>query len=169
MGGVRSGWFNWAGPWSVSAGAMGLLVGCASDPATRGASPFARERRITITSDPPGAAVRLNERAVGVTPLEVDFTWFGVYDVVLTKAGYEPLITTGEADPRLHDVPVFDVVADVLPGREVTRIAWHYTLEPVSGDTDGVVLGRASELRSRFEEVGEPEAAELDAGEPSAP
>ncbi len=39
------------------------------------------------------------------TPLEVDFTWFGVYDVRVTKSGYEPLITSREAKAPLHETP----------------------------------------------------------------
>ena len=64
------------------------------------------ERRITITSEPSGAIVSLNDTEVGRTPVEVDFTYFGVYDVRLRKEGYEPIVTTAEAKAPLHEQPV---------------------------------------------------------------
>ena len=90
----------------------------------------AQQRTISITSEPAGAAVTLNDIEVGRTPVEVDFTWFGVYDVRLTKPGYEPLITTAEAEPRLHDQPGLDLLAAFIPGGTETIIDWHFTLTP---------------------------------------
>ncbi len=123
------------------------------------------ERRMHLTSDPSGARVYLNDRDVGVTPCEVDFTWFGVYDVRLTKPGYEPLITTREAEAPLHEVPPFDLAALLLPGTKRTHIEWHFELEPVHDDP-GALLERARELRERTKaERDEAEAAEENAGE----
>jgi len=118
------------------AGALGCasLTGCV-------------ERRISITSDPSGARVWLNDQEVGETPVEVDFTWFGVYDVRLKKDGYEPLVTTAEAKAPLHEQPGIDFVAMAIPGTSRTNIAWHFTLEPSEGKAEGL-LDRAKELRA---------------------
>ncbi len=35
------------------------------------------QRTITITSDPPGALVWLNDREIGRTPLDVNFVYYG--------------------------------------------------------------------------------------------
>ena len=51
-------------------------------------------RTISIVSNPPGALVWLNDREVGRTPIEVEFLYYGTYDVRIVKDGYEPLITT---------------------------------------------------------------------------
>ena len=56
------------------------------------------KRTIMVTSDPEGALVWLNEREVGRTPVEVEFLYYGTYDVRLVKDGYEPLLTKGEAE-----------------------------------------------------------------------
>ena len=52
------------------------------------ACPGCIERALTVESDPPGAAVRLNGRAVGQTPMRVRFLHYGVYEVELRKEGY---------------------------------------------------------------------------------
>lgn len=119
------------------------------------------ERRINITSDPSGARVFLNDQDVGVTPLEVDFTWFGVYDVRVTKSGFEPLITSREAKAPLHETPPFDFVALMMPGTKRTRIDWHFELAPANNDPVGL-LERATSMRARVLAEGEAwdEAAE---------
>ena len=46
------------------------------------------ERTVTITSDPEGALVTLNDQQIGRTPVETGFRYFGVYDVRLELEGY---------------------------------------------------------------------------------
>lgn len=120
--------------------ALALIVGMLSAPACT-------ERRIHITSEPAGALVHLNDTEVGLTPVEVDFTWFGVYDVRLTKPGFEPLITTAEAKAPLHEQPGIDLVMLAVPARKRTRVDWHFTLEPSPTD-EAALLDRARELRA---------------------
>lgn len=112
------------------------------------------ERRIVITSDPSGALVRLNDLEVGRTPCETDFTWFGVYDVVLRLEGYEPLITKAEAKAPIHEWPGFDLIALMIPVRKRTIVEWHFVLEPASKNT-GALLERAEELRRDLPDVNE--------------
>ena len=114
------------------------------------------DRRLFITSDPPGARVYLNDQDVGTTPLEVDFTWFGTYDVRLHREGFEPLVTTREAKAPLHEVPPFDLAALLIPGTRRTHIAWHFELEPARVD-EAALLGRARQLRARSETDGAPD------------
>jgi len=125
------------------------------------------ERRISITSEPSGARVVLNDRDVGATPLEVDFTWFGVYDVRVTKAGYEPLITSREAKAPLHETPPIDFFALLVPGTKTTHIDWHFELEPANNDP-GALLERADALRHRMREEEAAAGASGAAGTASA-
>ena len=119
------------------------------------------DRRIFITSEPEGARVYLNDQDVGLTPLEVNFTWFGTYDVRLRKAGYEPLVTTAEAKAPLHEIPPFDFVAMAVPGTKRTHIDWHFELTPATTDTSGL-LERAGELRAEVEAEVEAESAPME-------
>jgi hypothetical protein len=106
------------------------------------------DRRIHITSDPSGAAVILNDAEVGVTPCEVNFTYFGTYDVRLHKAGYEPLVTRAKAEAPFHEWPGVDLAAAAVPVTKRTRIDWHFTMTPEVVDDAGL-LSRATELRGR--------------------
>lgn len=105
------------------------------------------ERRIHITSEPGGALVTLNDVEVGATPCEVDFTYFGVYDVRLKKHGFEPLVTTAEAKAPFHEWPLIDLAAMAIPVRKRTRIDWHFVLEPTIEDREALI-NRAATLRA---------------------
>lgn len=112
----------------VGVAALSAIGGCA-------------ERRISIMSDPPGAIVHVNDTEVGVTPVEVLYTWDGVYDVRLTKPGYDPIVTTARAKPGAR---------------------WEFALEAAEADPDAVA-DRARQMReSAFPptpiEPGEPPA-----------
>ena len=105
------------------------------------------QRRIVITSDPPAAAVMLNDTDVGLTPLEVDFTYFGVYDVQIRRPGYEPLLTTAHARAPWYETPGVDIISQAIPPTDRTVIRWHFVLEPIDADADQL-LDRALELKS---------------------
>ncbi len=118
---------GWGRVFAVAGAAVWLMsAGCA-------------ERRIRITSDPPGAIVHVNDVEVGVTPVDVIYTWNGVYDVRLTKPGYEPIVTSARARPGA---------------------LWSYSLEPAEADADAVVdrarAMRESVFRTEPIEPGEP-------------
>ncbi|MCZ6835566.1 MAG: PEGA domain-containing protein [Planctomycetota bacterium] len=108
-------------------------------------------RTITIKSDPPGALVWLNDREVGRTPVDVEFLYYGTYDVRLVKDGYEPLMTSGKADAPLWDVVGFDLVSELLPMDLHSQIEWNYDLEPLIDDEAGLIE-RAKDLRSKVPE-----------------
>jgi len=46
------------------------------------------KRSLTIRSAPPGARVRIDDRAVGVTPIRIAFQHYGVRRITLYKDGY---------------------------------------------------------------------------------
>jgi hypothetical protein len=138
-------------PVAVVLAAMFVTTGCV-------------RRTITITSEPSGALVWLNDREIGRTPVDVDFLHYGTYDVRLVKESYEPLITAGRADPPLWDNVGLDLVAELLPLDLESAIHWHYVLEPAESDLaklEGPLVERARAARTRL-------ATEIDA-EPPAP
>lgn len=115
---------------ALPAAALGALSGCL-------------ERRLYITSDPPGALVRLNDVDMGRTPLEVDFEWYGTYDVRLELDGYEPIATSAEADMPVQEWPGIDLVTMALPMKFKNEVRWHFALEPQSTDpADAIARGR---------------------------
>jgi hypothetical protein len=108
------------------------------------------DRKIRITSEPPGATVWLNDVEIGRTPAEADFMFYGRYDVRLEKDGYEPLWTDREARAPVWQYPVVDLVAEVLPMRIDDTVEWHFTLEPaLETTTDPDALRRELVERAR--------------------
>ena len=110
-------------------------------------------RTLRISSTPPGALVWVNHREVGRTPLEIDFTYYGHYDVQLTREGSEPVITTAEANPPVWDVIGLDLVFDVMPFESQSVVEWHFDLEPRDDDLDALV-DRARALRAETDPQG---------------
>ena len=94
-----------------------LLVGCV-------------HRSLTIRTDPPGAAVYVNDQSKGMSPVTYDFLWYGWHRVTLRKNGFERL-----EDRRLLSAPIqfwipFDLVVELLPVKVRDARTWSYTLTP---------------------------------------
>ncbi len=127
-----------------------------------GALPGCLSRTMVITSNPPGATVFLNDVEVGRTPVEVEFEWYGVYDVRLRLEGYEPLVTGREARAPLHELPVIDFFTTLAPVRFRHRVEWHFDLTPSQERTldsealEAGLLERARETRGRVDVPGSP-------------
>ncbi|MBX3363160.1 MAG: PEGA domain-containing protein [Phycisphaeraceae bacterium] len=120
------------------------LFGCASD------------RRLIVTSDPPGARIWLNDTEIGRTPASASFKFYGVYDVRLEAPGHEPLHTRRRVEAPLYEYPVIDLVAMAVPGRRRHHVAWHFELEPaIEQDSTAEhlqteLLDRAKRLESQL-------------------
>lgn len=118
-------------------------------------------RTIEISSDPAGALVFLNDREVGRTPLQVDFVYYGTYDVRLLKDGCEALLTSGDAKPPWWDNIPLDILAEAVPGEPHAQVKWHYTLQP-EDDDPARLANRARDMRATIpdlkEKAAEPEA-----------
>ena len=87
------------------------------------------ERTITINSSPPGALAKINGQEVGKTPCTFGFDYFGEYDVVLKHPTHKTLITSRRADESLWDLPVLDLLFELIPIRFKTNLEWDFTLE----------------------------------------
>lgn len=111
------------------------------------------ERRIQITSEPPGATVWLNDVEIGTTPTEAEFRYFGVYDVRLHKTGFEPVATHKKAEAPFYEYPGPDLIAEAIPGTNETVIKWHFTLEPAK-ELQGDPRQAEDQLIQRAREMG---------------
>ncbi len=105
-------------------------------------------RTLTITTEPSGALLWLNDREIGRTPVEVDFDYYGTYDVRLERDGYEPMMTSGKADAPWWDTVVLDLFAEAVPGTLMSHVRWHYVMQPVDEDRERLI-DRARRLREK--------------------
>ena len=111
------------------------------------------DRQMTINTQPTGALVYLNGQEAGRTPCTIEFTWYGRYDVVIRKEGYQTLKTTQSVvAPWWQWIPL-DLVADVTPFRKVDRHRYQYSLQPQpdSGVPADVLIDRAQSMRPQLE------------------
>ena len=111
------------------------------------------QRTLSITSEPEGAIVWVNDVEVGRTPVQTSFTFYGTYDVRVRKEGYQPVSTSKVARTPVYEYPPIDFVVMAMPWRTNTKIEWHFDLEPIAEVTDPAqaeadLLERADELRS---------------------
>ena len=117
------------------------------------------ERELVIDSQPQGALVYLNDQEIGRTPLRQEFTWYGTYDVVVRKEGFETLKTKTPVNaPPWQWVPL-DFVPEVLPVNFKDTHKLNYALKPVSEatvDPDRIVR-RGERLRDKLESGEKPD------------
>jgi hypothetical protein len=104
------------------------------------------ERTISITSDPPGALVQLNDQEVGRTPLTIGFTYYGVYDVRLQHDDCKPLLTQKATEAPWWEAPGPDLVVEAIPGAKSDQ-RWHFQLEPKPDSSVDALLQNAIEMR----------------------
>lgn len=106
-------------------------------------------RTMKITTEPPNALVFLNDQEVGRSEVSVDFLWYGDYDVVVRKEGYETLKTHWEVKAPWYQQIPFDFFAEVLwPGNIHDVREKHFVLEAQTLPTPEELTERATELRS---------------------
>ena len=111
--------------------------------------PGCLERRITVTSDPPGATVFINDTDVGRTPLTTGFQFYGEYDVRVRKPGFEPISTHRTASSPLWEYPPLDIAAIAVPVSIQKNVKWNFELSPVSEESTKGLVERAKELRAQ--------------------
>lgn len=114
------------------------------------------ERTISITSEPPGAIVWLNDVEIGRTPVETGFTFYGTYDVRLRLEGHDPILASRTASAPVYDFPAIDLLAEAVPAKIESKIDWHFVLTPTPERAEGAdqdalrqqLIERAKELRN---------------------
>ena len=93
--------------------------------------------RLEITSEPPGADVRVERIDRGTTPASVDFIWYWHYEIELRKDGYELV----RAVEHLRTPPWFifplDLLAELMPFDIPDVRKRHYVLPPLAANDEG--------------------------------
>lgn len=111
------------------------------------AAPGCVRRTISITSTPSEALVFVNEREIGRTPCEVDFLFYGEYDVRLKLDGYESIVGSGTASAPFWDFIGADLVSEIAPLNLESRVEWHFTFVPAD-DNFPSLFERARSMRT---------------------
>jgi hypothetical protein len=114
-------------------------------------------RKLIVTSEPSGARVWANDVELGETPLEAEFTYYGAYDVRVTKDGYEPIRTVVPVNAPFYEYPGPDIIANVIPGGIEHDVKWNFKLGPAlersldKAAFEQGILERAKALRGKIQ------------------
>ncbi len=103
------------------------------------------QRTISITSEPDGALVHLNDEEVGRTPLRVPYLFYGTYDVRLEKDGCKPLWTKQKTKAPWWEAPGPDLLAEMIPNNKVEQ-NWHFDLETITAAEEEALVDRAQAM-----------------------
>lgn len=87
------------------------------------------ERQLTINTEPQGALIVLNDEEIGISPVMIEFNWYGDYKVRISKQGYETLDTHRKLDAPMHDNFPMDFFAELWPRRIVDKYEWSFKLQ----------------------------------------
>ena len=107
-------------------------------------------RQVTVTSQPSGALVYMNDREVGRTPFTTDFTWYGDYDFVVRKEGFETIKKSKRITAPWWQFFPIDFFAEIAPWRPVDKHALNFTMRETPADVsprDIVTRGLALQLK----------------------
>jgi len=119
-------------------------------------------REMTITSEPSGADVIVNQTWKGKTPYKLRFKHYGTYAIRLEKEGYHPLYVEEPVAAPPYEQPGVDLVSEALvPARIEDKRQLHYELQPV-GEADPLekVLARGRAMRDEVQRVAAVREAE---------
>ena len=128
----------WAVP-AVSLFVSMVLAGCV-------------ERELKINTTPQGALVSLNDEEIGVSPVKVNFNWYGDYCVRISKEGYETLNTHRKLKGPWYDKFPFDFFAQIVnPNRIVDSYEWTFELSPGRQISREELIQNARELKKQLQ------------------
>jgi len=107
------------------------------------------ERELTIDTVPTGAVVTLNDEEIGQSPVSTNFQWYGDYNVRISKAGYETLVTHRKLKKPIHDYFPIDFFVAVWPGKIKSKHQWSFELQPYSAPSRKELLDAAESLKGQ--------------------
>lgn len=106
-------------------------------------------RRLTVTSDPPGALVRVDGQDIGYSPASIDFTWYGTREIQLLKDGYETQTRLVDINPPWYQRFPLDFISDNFLGTHISdRHPYFFRMQPKEPDVSSDVVTRGRSLRS---------------------
>jgi hypothetical protein len=120
--------------------AVGLAAGCV-------------ERTVSIQSKQPDVIVVINDEEVGVTPVKFSFQYYGDYELILRKEGYETLRTHFRINAPWWQLPPIDLVSDALVARTIhdDHVLPPYELLPATQPATAELVKRAVEIQKQTE------------------
>ncbi len=112
-------------------------------------TPGCVRRRMLVRSQPAGATVYVDDQEIGMTPVSVEFTYYGTRKVQLIKDGYETLTVKQAFFPPWYQFPVMEFISETLsPWEHRDEHVLDFQMEPQQILPADRLLERAQELRT---------------------
>ncbi|MBR6435758.1 MAG: PEGA domain-containing protein [Thermoguttaceae bacterium] len=106
-------------------------------------------RRMTITSDPPGAMVYIDNHQIGPTPISHDFTYYGTRNFRLEKDGYETVNELRNIKAPWYQIPPLDFFSDNFAGRDINDHRYlNFQLRRSPEESENDIIARGLELKN---------------------
>lgn len=129
-------------------------------------------RRLTITSEPSGAVVYLNNKEIGKTPIATNFLYSGTYNIRCYKEGYETTEKAYTTGTPWYLWPGFDFFSEnFVPGEIRDEQSCHVELPLKREIPENELLEAATRLREEAHNnsslkyyVGAPENPDVNLG-----
>jgi len=106
------------------------------------------EQRMTITSDPPGALVRISDEEIGTTPVTVDWVHPGEYEFILSRPGYQTMVDTANLRPHWYQIPGLDLIAAISPVRHADHRYVHFIMEKLVLPENHELIAQGLEMKA---------------------
>lgn len=109
------------------------------------------ERRLTINTKPADALVVLNDEEIGQSPVTVPFSWYGDYNVRISKEGFQTLRTHRELKGPWYDKFPWDFFAQIVnPKRILDSYEWTFELAPKQQPDRDELIRSADDLKNQL-------------------
>jgi len=109
------------------------------------------ERRLTINTEPADALVVLNDEEIGQSPVTVPFSWYGDYNVRISKEGFQTLRTHRRLKGPWYDKFPCDFFAQIVnPKRILDSYEWTFELAPQQQPDRDELIRSADDLKNQL-------------------
>lgn len=110
------------------------------------------QRRLIVKTQPEGAAVLIDRKPVGYSPVSVPFTYYGTRDVQIEKDGYKPIRVQERIDPKWYNrFPVSFFTENFSPREIRDQRILDFQLQPKTMTGENELLDRANDLRTNVQ------------------
>ena len=104
---------------------------------------------MTITSDPPGAMVYIDNHEIGQTPISHDFTYYGTRNFRLEMDGYETVNEQRAIKPPWYQIPPLDFFSDNFSTRDIhDHRCFNFQLHRRPEESENDIIARGLELKN---------------------
>ncbi len=110
------------------------------------------QRRLIVKTQPEGAAVSIDRKPIGYSPVSVPFTYYGTRDVEIEKDGYKPIRVQERVDARWYNrFPISFFTENFSPREIRDQRILDFQLQPKTMTSETELLDRANDLRTNVQ------------------